>query len=76
MRLVARIRMALLSLFRRGHASAHLDDELRYHLDRQISENIAAGMSPESSPIRRPPPVRQSRAASRTDAGHLVVVLA
>jgi predicted permease len=47
MRLVDRIRMAFLSLFRRGNASTHLDEELRYHLERQIDENVAAGMSPE-----------------------------
>jgi len=47
MRLVARIRMAFLSLFRRGTASTLLDDELRYHLDRQIDENVTAGMSPK-----------------------------
>ncbi|MBS1803706.1 MAG: ABC transporter permease [Acidobacteria bacterium] len=41
--------MAFLSLFRRRQASASLDDEIRYHLDRQIQENIAAGMSPNTA---------------------------
>lgn len=49
MRLVEQIRMAFLSLFRRGQASTQLDDEIRYHLDRQIAENISAGMSPEAA---------------------------
>lgn len=49
MRLIARIHMALLSLFRRGRASVQLDDELRYHLDRQIAENVAAGMPPNEA---------------------------
>jgi predicted permease len=49
MRLVEQIRMAFLSLFRPGRSSARLDDELRYHLERQISENISAGMSPEAA---------------------------
>ena len=49
MRLVEQIRMAFLSLFRRGQASTRLDDELRYHLDRQIVENISAGMPPEAA---------------------------
>ena len=49
MRLVSRIRMALLSLFRRGTASTHLDDELRYHLERQIAENLACGMSADDA---------------------------
>lgn len=49
MRWLAQIRMALLSLFQRGHASAHLEDELRDHLERQVAENIAAGMSPDEA---------------------------
>jgi predicted permease len=32
-------------LLTRGRAALRLDDELRFHLDRQIAENIAAGMS-------------------------------
>lgn len=36
-------------LFRRGRESEHLDAELRYHLDRQIAENISAGMSTEEA---------------------------
>lgn len=49
MRLLAQVRMAFRSLFRRGRESAQLDDELRFHLDRQIAENIAAGLSPEEA---------------------------
>jgi putative ABC transport system permease protein len=36
-------------LFGRGKASARLDDELRFHLDQQVAENIAAGMSAEEA---------------------------
>ena len=35
--------------FRRGSAAVELDDELQFHLDRQIAENIAAGMTPEEA---------------------------
>lgn len=49
MRLLEQIRMALLSLFRRGHASAKLDEKLRFHIDRQIDENLSAGMSPQAA---------------------------
>ena len=38
--------MKLRGLFRRRHESKRLDDELQFHLDRQITENIASGMSP------------------------------
>ena len=39
--LVMKVRM----VFKRGKAGAELDDEMRFHLDRQIAENIAAGMT-------------------------------
>ena len=49
MRLLSRIRMAFLSLFRRGRASASLNEELQFHLERQIAENLAAGMPPDQA---------------------------
>jgi hypothetical protein len=36
-------------LFARQSASAALNEELRFHLERQIDENVAAGMSPEEA---------------------------
>ncbi|HVA16504.1 MAG TPA: ABC transporter permease, partial [Candidatus Dormibacteraeota bacterium] len=33
-------------LFRRGKLETQLDSELRFHVERQIADNIAAGMSP------------------------------
>jgi predicted permease len=45
MRLFAQLRMQIGMLFERRKAAAQLDDELRFHIDRQIEENIAAGMS-------------------------------
>ncbi|HEX4321716.1 MAG TPA: ABC transporter permease [Acidobacteriaceae bacterium] len=38
--------MQIRMLFRRKQATAQLQDELRFHLDKQTQENIAAGMSP------------------------------
>ena len=49
MRWIDRIRMAILTLFRRGSETARLDDELQFHLEQQITENIARGMSPEQA---------------------------
>jgi putative ABC transport system permease protein len=43
--LIIRLRM----LFTRRNAGAQLDDELRFHFDRQVAENLAAGMSPEEA---------------------------
>ncbi|MGB6745046.1 MAG: ABC transporter permease [Terracidiphilus sp.] len=45
MRLFTQLRMRIGMLFERRKAAAQLDDELRFHLDRQIEENLAAGMS-------------------------------
>lgn len=49
MRWLARLRMRVEMLLQRGRAGSRLDDELRFHLDQQVSENIAAGMSPDEA---------------------------
>ena len=41
--------MRLQMLFRRNRFTEQLSDEVRFHLDEQIAENIAAGMSPEDA---------------------------
>src|SRR5215471_14574142 len=41
--------LRLRSLFRRSHVEQELDEELRYHMERQIEENIAKGMTPEEA---------------------------
>ncbi len=43
------VTMKLAMLFGRRNAAAQLDDELRFHLERQMAENRAAGMSPEEA---------------------------
>jgi predicted permease len=49
MRILDRFAMKNRMLFARGSASTELDAELRDHLERQIAENIAAGMSAEEA---------------------------
>src|SRR5437016_14138769 len=44
-----RLWLRLQSLFRRDRAAQRLDDEIRFHLEQQIIENIAAGMSREEA---------------------------
>ncbi len=39
----------LRALFRKERVEQELDDELRFHLEKQIEENIAAGMTPEQA---------------------------
>lgn len=41
-----RVAWRLEVLFRKDRAEEELDEELRYHLDREIRENVAKGMSP------------------------------
>src|SRR5262247_2232771 len=41
--------LRLRSLFRRAQVEQELDEELRYHIERQIEENIAKGMTPEEA---------------------------
>jgi predicted permease len=49
MRFLHQLAIKLRMLFARDRADTQLNDELRFHLDRQIEENRAAGMSPEEA---------------------------
>ena len=49
MRLASVLRRRIRSLLSRRVVEQELDEELRYHLERQIEENIAAGMSREAA---------------------------
>ena len=49
MRWVRRFWLKLQSLFRRNRNSQRLDDEIQFHLEQQIAENIAVGMSPQDA---------------------------
>jgi len=49
MRWFGLLTMKIAMLFGRRTAAAQLDDEFRFHLERQIAENRAAGMSPEEA---------------------------
>ena len=40
---------SLSSIFRRSHKEQELSEELQFHLERQIEENIARGMSPQEA---------------------------
>ncbi|HYT22047.1 MAG TPA: permease prefix domain 1-containing protein, partial [Candidatus Polarisedimenticolia bacterium] len=40
-----RVWMQLHTLFRRNRNTQQLDDEIQFHLEQQIAENIASGMS-------------------------------
>lgn len=46
---VRRLWLRLQTLFRRDRNGKRLDDEMQFHIDQQIAENLAAGMSPEEA---------------------------
>jgi predicted permease len=49
MRWLDRFRMAVLMLFRRQTQTVRLNDELAFHLDQQVKENIARGLAPDEA---------------------------
>src|SRR6201992_872407 len=51
MRWLDQLRMAMLMLFRRKTETARLNDELGFHLDQQVKENIARGMAPDEARV-------------------------
>ena len=49
MRWIQQVRMSLLTLFRRRSEKARLQEELSFHLEQQVAENVAGGMEPEEA---------------------------
>ena len=41
--------LKLQTMFRRNRSAQRLNDEIQFHLEQQIAENVAAGMSPEEA---------------------------
>jgi hypothetical protein len=41
--------LRLQTLFRRNRIAQMLDDEIQFHLEQQIAENLAAGLSPQEA---------------------------
>src|SRR6266851_1723698 len=49
MRWMDRLRMAMVSLFRRGRETERLDAEMRFHLEEEVAERVRAGVAPEEA---------------------------
>ena len=49
MRWLSKLRLRLRSLFQRDAVEHELDSELRFHIEQQIAENLASGMSPDEA---------------------------
>ncbi|HEX5083016.1 MAG TPA: ABC transporter permease [Blastocatellia bacterium] len=47
--MLSRLKAAMQALLRRSQAESELDEELRYHIERQIEQNIRMGMSPQEA---------------------------
>src|SRR6476661_9754612 len=61
MRVLTVLRLRLRSLLQRERVDQELDEELRYHLERDIEERVLAGMDPDDA----------RRVARRMAAGHV-----
>jgi putative ABC transport system permease protein len=48
-RVLAKVRLRLRSLFRRRDLDLQLEDEFRFHLDQLVEEEMAAGLAPEDA---------------------------
>src|SRR5260370_35761159 len=72
MEMLDRVRLRLRALLRREKVEADLDDELWYHLEKDIERNIARGMEPRaarSAALRAFGGVQQIKEASRDSRG-------
>ncbi len=49
MRWFDKLKLGARSLLRRRAVERELDDEMRFHLERQVTENLAAGMTPQEA---------------------------
>ncbi len=49
MRWIDRLRMAMVSLFRRRQQTERLDVEMRFHLEQEVAERVRAGVTPEEA---------------------------
>src|SRR5215207_3552209 len=47
--MVNRLRLRLRALFRKAEMERELDEELRFHLEKEVEQNLARGMSPEEA---------------------------
>src|SRR5262249_12350736 len=49
MAMLNKLRLRLRALFFKSKMEEELDEEVRFHLEREVEENIARGMSPEDA---------------------------
>ena len=49
MKLMRKIWLSIRSLWQRREVKQEIDEELRFHIEQRVAENIAAGMTPEEA---------------------------
>ena len=49
MRIARKLQLRLKSLFRGARVEHELDEEIRYHFDREVAEQLAAGRTPDEA---------------------------
>jgi len=72
MAMLKRLRLRLRALFFKSNMEEELDEEVRFHLEREIEENIARGMTPEEAryaAMRNFGGVEQVKEESRDERG-------
>lgn len=72
MSFIAELRERVMALLFRGREDAALDEELRFHLEKEVEANVARGMSPEEARRRAAITlggVEQTREAVRDERG-------
>ncbi|HEY6402566.1 MAG TPA: ABC transporter permease, partial [Blastocatellia bacterium] len=70
--MLSRLKTALRTLLRRSQAEGQLDEELRYHIERQTEQNMRLGMNPEEAryaALRAFGGVEQAKERSRDASG-------
>ena len=75
-RLLFKLKRRLRALFRKAQVERELDDELRFHLEKEIEQNVARGMNPEEArwtALRSFGGVEQVKEESRDTRGVRVV---
>ena len=71
MRWLHRLQMFLLTLFERKREAVRLNDELAFHLEQQIAENVSLGMSSGRGAQTGDAPVWKSHCAQRGHSLHV-----
>ena len=66
--MLSKLRTRLRALLRKSEMERELDEELRYHIERQTEQNIRLGMNPDEARDCGSQGFRRSRAGKRAES--------